>query len=402
MKTLLHCALFIFLASTSLAKTYQCGGDHHSDASYDSLSDGLYWFGPNRTENDYNACQRYVEGENAFFDVNKQKTIIFIHGWQPGMTARQRRINFDATRREGPPDTNLSLYWLEQGWNVGLLYWNQFSDVKPSEPKPSLHALFESVEQAEAKLWPIERKTAFTWLDSQGHSHPDPEDSQNGLAEKYLGQVEKSLYGYQGRLILVGQSLGSQLATILAYRLYQGSEKDPAIPVPEQLVLLDPVFSRTVYHFLDEPHAQYTLQRVQGMIEDMWPVTVSVYRSSLASRSGFFRELDDSGKLIDRRYYADHQQHVILVDLKPEMYHEKDFRSRHTMGLWWYFDSLKLDRIPLKNNPDQSAPFAGLPLPELKKRVMQRKKYTQYCGFFHNQCSEKEISHHRMEEEETL
>ena len=81
-----------------------------------NLDYGLYWFG-------YNSAQKAVPGQsNAFYAPHKD-TVIFIHGWQNNTVTKQKRATL---YRESNED--LSAYWLDRGYNVGIMYWNQFAD----------------------------------------------------------------------------------------------------------------------------------------------------------------------------------------------------------------------------------------------------------------------------------
>ena len=100
-------------------------------STFQNLDYGLYWFGTN---------DNYEKAEpgygNAYYD-NDAPTVIFIHGWQNGATKKLQRETFNR-HDNGGPDKDLAYSWRQAGYNVGILYWNQFADegeVKDAEAK---------------------------------------------------------------------------------------------------------------------------------------------------------------------------------------------------------------------------------------------------------------------------
>lgn len=86
-----------------------------------NLDYGLYWFGNN------DSYQKVVPGQsNAYYNKNA-KTIIYIHGWQNGSSQAQNRETFNRSN-SGGPDVDLAYAWRQAGYNVGILYCNQFAD----------------------------------------------------------------------------------------------------------------------------------------------------------------------------------------------------------------------------------------------------------------------------------
>ncbi|EOD34927.1 hypothetical protein EMIHUDRAFT_227933 [Emiliania huxleyi CCMP1516] len=64
-----------------------------------------------------------------------QPTVVYVHGWEPGTTARGFRETFNWRRNvkqpslgvkgERVPDIDAAELWAARGWNVALFYWNQ-------------------------------------------------------------------------------------------------------------------------------------------------------------------------------------------------------------------------------------------------------------------------------------
>ena len=124
--------------------------------------------------------------------------------------------------------------WLERGYNVGIFYWNQFSD----EPR---------VTDAENKIYTTQGLKKMRWArqNSDGSvshinnpAHQDRCVAQRLVEEytKYLGVMGTA----QSHVHIVGHSLGSQL-TLEFYR--QLIIQRPTCTYPARITLLDPYFS---------------------------------------------------------------------------------------------------------------------------------------------------------------
>ena len=126
--------------------------------------------------------------------------------------------------------------WLERGYNVGVFYWNQFSD----EPR---------VTDAENKIYYTQALKKMRWArqNSDGTvsyvnnpAHRDRCVAQRLLEEykKYLGMMPYA--SGQPHVHIVGHSLGSQLSLEFYRRLIL---QRPDCIHPAKITLLDPYFS---------------------------------------------------------------------------------------------------------------------------------------------------------------
>jgi len=218
-----------------------------------NLCYGLYWFGLN------NANQQFVHGEaNPYFDPAKP-TLIFVHGWQPGISALNPP-NFTYSYIEGmiPKSVNTANAWINAGWNVGIFYWNQFSDEADRT-------------DAEAKIWVNDGPQRMRWKKGGGSYEEAPAGTPGAgelLYEAYLAAMTE--YAYTGGNIrLAGHSLGNQMVTRLARLIDDGIE---AGTVPEKLrptrvTLLDPYWSIGAKDYLGgKTTAQMSREYIAGLL----------------------------------------------------------------------------------------------------------------------------------------
>lgn len=232
------------------------------------LSNGLYWFGEN------GANQKFVPGEaNPFFDPAKP-TLIFVHGWQPFLSYYLPNFDFDGQ------DTIAA--WLQDGWNVGIFAWNQFSDEITGVssawfgdgPPP------QGVLDAEAKVWTATGPRGMRWRDwddndpfpiPDGYSAAPPGTPSAGniFYQTYVAALTDQ--PYTGNTIRVaGHSLGNQMAVRLVQLVDEGiaSGVIPAALRPSRVALLDPYWSPDPRSYLDD---RTTGEVVREIIANLTP-----------------------------------------------------------------------------------------------------------------------------------
>ncbi|CAK9093837.1 Uncharacterized protein SCF082_LOCUS44124 [Durusdinium trenchii] len=111
-----------------------------------SLDYGLYFFGAG------NVCEKYRPGEpNAYF-LDDRDVLIYVHGWEVDRLRQKYRETFHWKSNEPRfgLDFDLALPWLTRRWNVGIFYWDMFSDE-------------DWLPDAEAKIWTAEGPRCATW-----------------------------------------------------------------------------------------------------------------------------------------------------------------------------------------------------------------------------------------------
>ena len=181
------------------------------------------------------------------FDPNKP-TILFVHGYEPGTTARGFRETFvtpSGVQIPSFPMVPTGDMYIDQGYNICAFYWNQFSDepdITVAEKKiytkgPHRCAIKSSVPNSGNGPETV----SFQWFGDQ--NTPSIAVQLCNEYVKYFGKE------YRSQVTMVGHSMGSQLS-IEATRLLLNvlDSNNFTCKVPESLAklyLLDPFFSRT-------------------------------------------------------------------------------------------------------------------------------------------------------------
>ncbi|MFP4395490.1 MAG: hypothetical protein ACLFTI_09520, partial [Anaerolineales bacterium] len=203
------------------------------------LSYGLYWFGKD------GANQKFAPGDpNPYFDPTKP-TLIFAHGWQPFISDTLPTFDFD--------DTDTAAGWIDEGWNVGIFVWNQFSDEREGVeigqwlgdgPPP------QGVLDAEAKIWTADGPKGMRWYDWDavplvGGYREAPAGTPSAGELFYETYIDALPETYTQTIRIAGHSLGNQMAVRLTHLVDAGIENDgvPEALRPTRVALLDPYWS---------------------------------------------------------------------------------------------------------------------------------------------------------------
>jgi hypothetical protein len=245
----------LLLAALSAAAFSAQRGPESLDYDANVLDYGLYWFGAGRDS------QKFVPGEaNAYFDPSKP-TVIFVHGWQPYISASNPPdFIYDTQdgRSSGSDDTVAA--WISAGWNAGIFYWNQFSD----EP--------DSVKYAEAKIWTNAGPQGMRWR--QGgvvyqQAPPNTPSAGELFYQAFVAALTEQ--DYSGGVIRVaGHSLGNQMAVRLTKLVSEGIAAGtvPAKLLPDRVTLLDPYWSTDAKDYLD---GETTGAVIRSFVEQLLP-----------------------------------------------------------------------------------------------------------------------------------
>lgn len=192
------------------------------------LTYGLYWVGTNNT------FAKSVAGQaNPYYNAARP-TVIYVHGWEKGTTARGFRETFNWYLNDKTNGLNINTAnaWLNAGWNVGIFYWNQFSDEN-------------EVKDAEAKIWTATGPQGMRWRKCDG-SYPTANRPTVSAAQLFYNDYTAALAGYTGNNIrIVGHSLGSQMAIRLAKMVSDNiaTGQIAANLRPTRVALADPFWS---------------------------------------------------------------------------------------------------------------------------------------------------------------
>ena len=229
------------------------------------LDVGLYWYSR------AGECIRHVPGEaNPFFDPGA-RTVIYVHGWQKTTTIRGFRETFHwkANAPAHGLDVDVAAAWLDDGWNVGIFYWNQYAD----EP---------ALRHAEAKIWTASSKVGMRWrrlvVEMDGpvpmrktvhaSSPPSTPSVAHLLCQAYIAlyaAADDATPPTPSDIRLVGHSLGAQVVVAAAHELHHQAAAGALpnwLPLPTRVTLLDPVFTPGKKSYLGRRSIGTTLRRL--------------------------------------------------------------------------------------------------------------------------------------------
>ncbi|GBG34322.1 Hypothetical Protein FCC1311_105452 [Hondaea fermentalgiana] len=289
----------------------------------------MYWFGLGRV------CGAGPECE--YFDASKP-TIIYVHGWQPGVTERGFRETINWVNPPGTtsslPDTQVVDLWVARGYNVGVFYWNQLAD----EP---------TVSEAERKIYNATDGTRLRWRrrNADGSTmfvdHAGLFDTDHCVADmlvkSYLAHFPPRSTAHYGAVHFLGHSLGAQLTLEFLRRLllgqtsYYGTAKASPICYPERLTLVDPFFTSDCksYGPLDGLRpSQRATENLHLVREALPKLLVETYETSLIGAGA----LGDSCPRLKRHSVY----HVVDIEQIPWT----DVSLRHCAAPFVYFCSI--------------------------------------------------------------
>lgn len=318
------------------------GSQVFPDEVFTNLDYGLYWYG----YDEGSTTGRYVKADqagNPFYDPSRP-TIIHIHGWQNGSIAKFSRDDFDHRRRATAPidvDKDVAKPWIDQGYNVGMLYWTNFADEG-------------AVGDAEAKIWSNKgpkllkyrvrssaepNSTATEQRDFTGH----PTATVSSLLADSLVTAMADFAGDSFRI--TGHSLGNQVAIAVAgdilSRLQDGRISNHKL-LPTRIALLDPYYSGTKLRGLSDTTANLAASIMNALKTNQLgsaPVVFEAYRSSVLAAQ-------NSSVVLKKGNAA-------IVSLRPQYYGATEFARKHQVGWWWYYWAKEFP-VPMINNGGSS------------------------------------------------
>ncbi len=265
------------------------------------LSYGLYWFGLD------NASQKFVPGEaNPYFDPARP-TLIFAHGWQRDLSAANPP---DFTYAEGG-GVNTANAWIDDGWNIGVFYWNQFADEAV-------------VADAETKIWVNDGLQRMRWRKGGAGYEEAPPGTPSAAELFYRDYVaamtEQNYTG--GHIRIAGHSLGSQMAVYFTKLVSDGIAAGDVSRhlLPTRVALLDPYWSNGAKSYLDG-------KKIGEMVRE--------YVAELLPTSVLFEWYRSSTLPVD----PDANQELQLMTLYSEMIPDfvSDYVGKHSAGRDLYF-----------------------------------------------------------------
>lgn len=302
LRQLLMTVLMLFMISPAHAEIT------FPSSVFQNLDTGLYWFG-------YNDAEKAQPGQaNVNFDPTK-KTVIYIHGWQNGSSQNQSRETLHRGG-SGGPNEDLSWYWLDRGWNVGILYWNQLADEG-------------DVKHAEAKIHTTNGPQGMRWRRTNGsYNNNGPTES---VTDILYSSLVSGLQGFSGsELRITGHSLGNQLALTVSAKLVNNNSF-----TPDRVTLLDPFYSNGAESYYGGKWAG-EIARDNVTILKTAGVAIEAYRSSPVTSTVF---VGDQNKAL--------MNQTAFVELKPWNFNFWQLAEKHGAAVTHYFWSMAFDPLTL-------------------------------------------------------
>ncbi|WP_346993387.1 hypothetical protein [Alteromonas gracilis] len=313
---------------------------------YSSLDYGLYWF-------DYNDAKKAIAGQsNPYYSSNK-KTVIYIHGWQNGSVTNRTRETLNRNR-VGGPNQDLAWYWLDRGYNVGILYWNQFADES-------------EVKDAEAKIHATNGPRGMRWKSSNGSYSSGPNQSVTQLLYTSLLNGLPNFTGSELRI--AGHSLGNQLALTISGKLNTAVNQGSLSGAyrPDRIALLDPFYSIGSKSYLNN---QWTGERSKALVDTLKAkgIAIEAYRSSPVTST--FLAGDNNASLMNS---------IAFSELKPWNFNWWQVAEKHGAAVTHYFWSRAFSPLTLDRSSTQ-VPSASASNSVIKTWMNKNKGVIQDSG----------------------
>jgi hypothetical protein len=293
------------------------------DSTFNNLDHGLYWFGYG------DSWQKAVPGySNAYYSAGKP-TVIYIHGWQNGSTQSKNRETFNRLDAGGP-NLDLAHAWLAAGYNVGVLYWNQFADEG-------------EVKDAEAKIWTATGPRAMRWRNASGVYSNGPTQSVGDLL---FQSYKDNLAGYTGSNIrLLGHSLGNQVAIVLTKKISDAVSAGTVSSklLPKRVALLDPFYSNQGKSYLGN---KWTGEVCRSYVSELKTkgVIFEAYRTSAVTSTIFVG--DNNTGLMNMTAFS---------EVKTGYFNSTQQTQKHNAAVWHYLWSFASNPPLITGTSNQAA-----------------------------------------------
>lgn len=306
-KKYLKIALSMLIIFTSMANAAVFDSSVYAQLDY-----GLYWAG---ADNQFEKAGDSTKYGSTYYNRYKP-TMIYIHGWQNGSVANKFRETFYSTDT-GRPDVDFANLWIAAGYNVGIIYWNQFADEG-------------EVKDAEAKIWSVNGPKQMRWVDSSGNYHYG--DVNKPIAELALDQYIAAMSKYAGSDIrIVGHSLGNQVAMRLTKLINDKADAGQISSnlVPKRVSLLDAYYSNNSKDFLG---GKWIGEAVRDIADSLIAkgTAIDSYRTSAATSSIF---VGDQNAALHNK--------LAFVEQLTSYFWSWQQTEKHVAAVWLYLWSIE-------------------------------------------------------------
>lgn len=344
MKKLFLFALAMCVSASTFART-----DVFPSSTYNQLNYGLYWFGAN---NQYEKASSATSQGSQFFDPT-HPTLIFIHGWQKDHVKNHDRIVY-FNNTDGWPDQDFANLWRSEGYNVGILYWDQFADES-------------ELKDAEAKIWTATGHRNMRWRDGNGDYHTGP---KRNVVQLLLNSYDAAMKNYTGPEVrLAGHSLGNQVALSLADQLltqYHNGQIS-ALAVPKRVSLLDPFYSNYPKDYLNGAWVGEKARAIVNRLKSAG-TAIDSYRSSIVTSSVF---VGDENKALSNS--------VAFTEISSQFFNQFQISEKHGSAVWLYLWSI-LYPTPVVINSTLPGLSASTSYQDVRQWMMTSDHLVQVAG----------------------
>lgn len=321
-----------------------------NNRDFKKLSYGLYWF------RDRDTCHKHKANQpNPFYDPN-QPIVIYVHGWASNSVEKGTHPGF-RDNANGGPDTDITVAWKQKGWNVGIMYWDQFADE-------------DEVKHAEAKVWSHKGPKRMRWRTPSGTYNDSDVPLGKSASDLLFTELTQALAKHKRPIIrLVGHSLGSQMVLAIGEKIVKGI-REGSVPrhlLPTRIALLDPAFLKGDRDYLNN-QTTGTRGRTAASILQSEGVLLEAYRSSSVTSNPFIG--DANKKLLEM---------TAFTELKPHYFQLWELVQKHMMAKWYYFWSMSFAPPTLENptNNGDTGASASAPDERIKRLMQSTKKLVQ-------------------------
>ncbi len=351
--------LFAIPSARDNASAHDIPASKYDPSEFSELTYGIYWY--------QSGSDVPVAAKNATNYDPTKPTLIYAHGMKighEGLVCREglslKDNNYEHMQKHGfqayKYDEEFYQPLIDQGYNVGVFFWNQLADCDFTE---------------ECKFWTTTTgdRMSYGYIDENGKSQitlwnddRNPEHTVTYLYRECL--IEALGKDFSGHLQLVGHSMGGQLTLAVSQALCYSYDRGDISSkyLPDRVTVIDPYLgSRACYGVVDTTGEVVNGKRAALLAAEA-AVTVAdhgipieayganetpVYRyfaSSLANMRQDDPPMSAEEKADIIRLYSENMTWVYLDALSDVYRTYVPIIPTHTMAVDYYFTTMYVDR----------------------------------------------------------